>query len=505
MFVVLLILLLIVAILLLLLCFRMFKWTLKNKKRVQLALIVFIVGGVSLVINHFFFKNMRFIQSQIYPNLYLVKYPDRDYTKVQTAIREKITEHFKTEHKTGKPLAYRNENGIYFYELGGRTFGFIGEAGTGYFLDHEEDLGGFVSEELGMYTDYRLAEFYYDPCAQDSTLVCGEIGWYREGEYFKAEALSELKTIKPVKKSQETAEQYHAQVLEERKEIQEEKLPLHGVLDKEAVAKYYPGALDAYGPNGNFYAERIPLTNNNGDIISLLHHIESSTDFELYTHNNDLEFILRFKLGKATDFDQGKSVTIDYNIQADSSIVFNEVIWGTTDSQEEETIDTLAHKIVTIRITDKGEIDWSISQNPEYYVLEVYNTGWDPNGINLRDGPNGTIIKTLERPEYGYIFSIVRGENDWFRVLKIDTVDDGEIKMTQGVLWIHSSVIGIRTNWDASILDAPKKGKQMGLVPADTDLRILDLKSGRVKIEYQGKIGWVDAQMLCGNPVTTCP
>ncbi|MFH6602338.1 hypothetical protein ACEZ3G_02535 [Maribacter algicola] len=195
MFIVLLILLLIIAILLLLLCFRLFKWTLKSKKRVQVALIVFVIGGMSLVINHFFFKNMRFIQSEVYPNLYLVKYPDKDYSVVERAIQEKIKEHLQTEHKKGKPLAYTDENGIYFYEYGGFTFGFLGEAGTGYFIDHEEDLGGFVSEELGMYTNYRLAEFYYDPCAQDSTLVCGEIGWYKEGEYFKADSLINMVSI----------------------------------------------------------------------------------------------------------------------------------------------------------------------------------------------------------------------------------------------------------------------------------------------------------------------
>ena len=203
MLIVLIVILVIVIVLFLVLCFRLFKWTLKSKRRVRVALVVLAVGGIALGINHFFFKNMRFIQSDVYPNLYLVKYPDKEYSKVQKAIQEKIKEHLQTEHKIGKPLAYRNENGIYFYELGGFTFGFIGEAGTGYFIDHEEDLGGFVSEELGMYTDYRLAEFYYDPCVQDSTLVCGEIGWYREGEYFKADSLKNLVSIQGQPKNNE--------------------------------------------------------------------------------------------------------------------------------------------------------------------------------------------------------------------------------------------------------------------------------------------------------------
>lgn len=138
---------------------------------------------------------MRFIQSEVYPNLYLVKYPDKDYSEVEKAIKEKIREHLKTEHTTGKPLAYTDENGIYFYELGGRIFGFLGDAGTGYFIDHEEDLGGFVTEELGMYTNYRLAEFYYDPCPQDANLICGEIGYFKAGEFFKTDSLKNMVKI----------------------------------------------------------------------------------------------------------------------------------------------------------------------------------------------------------------------------------------------------------------------------------------------------------------------
>lgn len=502
MFVLILVLLAILLITMLILSFRLFNWTLKSKRRIQIVTVVISVSLVIIGIHHFFFKNMQFVQSSVYPNLYLVKYPDKDYTKVQEAIKVRITKHLKTEHKLAKPLAYTNENGIYFYELGGRNFGFIGDAGTGYFIDHEEDLGGFVTEELGMYTDYRLAEFYYDPCAQDSTLVCGEIGWYREGEYFKSDSLTKLVSVqgnlKSLKEPQEFTQRHRA-------EFQEEKLPVHGSLDNKALAKYYPRALDEYGPNGNFYAERIPLTNKNGVIVSLLLNTDSYTDNFVYTHNKELNPIDSFYIGKTTDFDQGKSVTIDYNIQADSTIVFNEVVWGMLDSQEEETIDTLAHKIVTIRIKDKGKIEWAFSQNPEYYALEVYNTDLDQKGINLRDGPNGNIIRTLERPEYGYIFSIVRGENGWFRVLMINDVEDGEIEMPQGIGWIHGSVLGIRANWDAPIFDIPKRGKQLGLVPADTNLRILDLKSGCVKIEYQDIIGWVDSKFLCGNPVSTCP
>ncbi len=165
------------------------KWILRNKIRLRVFLMVLAICILSVGINHFFFKHMRFIQSNVYPNLYLVKYPDKDYSIVEKAIQEKIKEHLNTEHKEGKALAYRRENGIYFYEYGGMTFGFVGDAGTGYFIDHEEDLGGFVTEELGMYPDYKLAEVYYNPCPQDSTLLCGEINYFNEGELIRVDSL----------------------------------------------------------------------------------------------------------------------------------------------------------------------------------------------------------------------------------------------------------------------------------------------------------------------------
>ncbi len=171
--------------------FKALKWILNRNIRIVYTLIS--IGFLLLfgVVNHLFFKNMQFIQSEVYPNLYIVKYPDKDQKVLQQAIINQVLNHFKTTVKNGKPLAYSNNNDIHFYEYGGTTFGFLGEAGTGYFIDHEEDLGGFVTEELGMYTNYKLAQFYFNPCNQESTLTCGEIKYFKEGEIFKSEILQD--------------------------------------------------------------------------------------------------------------------------------------------------------------------------------------------------------------------------------------------------------------------------------------------------------------------------
>ena len=171
--------------------FKVLKWILKRNIRIVFALIA--VGFLLLLgaINHLFFKNMQFIPSEVYSNLYVVKYPDKDHKVLQQAVKNQVLKHFKTTIKKGKPLAYSNKKDIHFYKYGGSTFGFLGEAGTGYFIDHEEDLGGFVTEELGMYTNYKLAQFIFKSCNQDSTLICGEIKYFKDAEVYKTEILKD--------------------------------------------------------------------------------------------------------------------------------------------------------------------------------------------------------------------------------------------------------------------------------------------------------------------------
>jgi hypothetical protein len=169
------------------------KWTLIEKVRIKWATSILVVLLLSFVINKMFFTNMEFIQSKVYYNLYIVKNPVKDNEIIKKAIVEKIKSHLKTEHKIGQKLEYTKGNDfIYFYEYVGASFSFLSEAGTEYFIDHEEDLGGFVSEELGMYQEYRMAEFYYKPCTKDTTLICGELDLFHEGEFVKTDTLINL-------------------------------------------------------------------------------------------------------------------------------------------------------------------------------------------------------------------------------------------------------------------------------------------------------------------------
>ncbi len=147
-----------------------------------MALALFVIGLTVQIINHFFFKNMMFIQSEVYPNLYLVKYPEKDQSILHQVIREKVIEHLKKGFSTGKKLAYQKEDSILFYKYSKAfPFSVFQDEGTAYFLENEEDLGGLVTEELGMYSKYKLAEFDYSNCKVNVTLECGKFSFFNEG------------------------------------------------------------------------------------------------------------------------------------------------------------------------------------------------------------------------------------------------------------------------------------------------------------------------------------
>lgn len=197
MFILLLLVLLIFIIALFYAIFKVIKWTSKDKIRVKWAISIISFLVFAFVVKRVFFTKMEFIQSNVYANLYIVENVEKDNSKVKKAILNKIKEHLKTEHKAENKLSYSNKTDcIYFYEDGGMTFGFFGEAGTSYFIDHEEDLGGFVTEELGMYQEYRMAEFYYENSENDSKSFCGELNLFKEGDFIKADTICNLEIIR---------------------------------------------------------------------------------------------------------------------------------------------------------------------------------------------------------------------------------------------------------------------------------------------------------------------
>lgn len=173
------------------LVFKLIKWTLANKRRFTMFSVLLAVCFIALIINNFFFRNMEFLPSKVYQNLYLVKNPVKDTNLLYQAIEQKIVEHMNAGNPIGRNLTYSSSQpSIFFYEYSNNfAFNIFQDAGTAYFLENEEDLGGFVSEELGMYTQYRLAEVYYDTCKTDSIIYCAVVDYFHEGEFVREDSI----------------------------------------------------------------------------------------------------------------------------------------------------------------------------------------------------------------------------------------------------------------------------------------------------------------------------
>lgn len=84
-------------------------------------------------------------------------------------------------------------NTLNFYEYYKGTFLIpFGEAGTVHFIENKEDPGGFSSEELIHYYNYRIATFNLKPCINDSLNYYGEVVFYQNDSILKTETLLNL-------------------------------------------------------------------------------------------------------------------------------------------------------------------------------------------------------------------------------------------------------------------------------------------------------------------------
>lgn len=170
--------------------FRLLKWIIKKEIRIKWASTLVGVIILTALINHLFFKNMEFIQSKVYPDLYLVKYPiknkDSIFRVIENMVLQKVNDQFKTSVKRIE-MPYR----ISFFEYYNGTPFFIpfGEAGTTHFIENKEDPGGFSSEELFHYNQYRIAEFSLDYCKNDTLNYVGTINYYKGQEVIKTDII----------------------------------------------------------------------------------------------------------------------------------------------------------------------------------------------------------------------------------------------------------------------------------------------------------------------------
>lgn len=175
----------------------------KKKKRIQwtygiIGILVFIK-----LIELVFFTKMEFIQSKVYPKLYIVKDPIENRDSLNGIIKKMVVQKMNAEF-IGKENMYKHKYqyntespartdlyyslSFYRYYKGWGTNPF-GEAGTEHFINNKEDPGGFSSELLEHYYEYRIAEFDIEFCKNDTIKYFGVLKYFQNGQEIKTDTI----------------------------------------------------------------------------------------------------------------------------------------------------------------------------------------------------------------------------------------------------------------------------------------------------------------------------
>lgn len=188
-----------------LICFGLFlgykilRWIFTKKIRKTVASFLIVVISSSYFIYQLLFVKMEFIQSKVYPNLYLVKNEIKDRDSLNDIIKKMIRKEIESNSEISKKIYSENS-----YEAPYATFAFytyhknsklniFQDYGTAFFIDNEEDLGGIVVEDLGMYSTYKLATFNIVAHQKDTLQHYGVVQYFNDGNVVKTDTLLKSK------------------------------------------------------------------------------------------------------------------------------------------------------------------------------------------------------------------------------------------------------------------------------------------------------------------------
>lgn len=175
--------------------YKTLKWFFKRKTRFFWLSSLLVIGILGYTINQLFFIKMEFIQSNVYPNLYLVKNEIKNRDSLNNTIRKKVIKQINDDFITNGKRYTENTHkapyatlAFYSYSKSSRLSVFQ-DYGTAYFIDHKEDLGGFSVEDLSMYQNEKLATFNIRLYKNDSTQYYGVLEYYEKGYPVKTDTL----------------------------------------------------------------------------------------------------------------------------------------------------------------------------------------------------------------------------------------------------------------------------------------------------------------------------
>lgn len=143
--------------------------------------------------------------------------------------------------------------------------------------------------------------------------------------------------------------------------------------------------------------------------------------------------------------------------------------------------------------------------------LNAYVVDADPKGLNVRDAPglNGKVIAVIPADSDGTVVHLVASDpGGWVRIDRAETVE-GRVVFENKRGWVSGNMLGISTRGYGTkgvrlYPTAAAKGKSVGMIPAEAEVRVAGCDGDRMKVRYKSLTGWLDREAQCPSPVTNC-
>lgn len=165
--------------------------------------------------------------------------------------------------------------------------------------------------------------------------------------------------------------------------------------------------------------------------------------------------------------------------------------------------------------TESPEFSW----NEEGVNAPISLNAWvdDPDEkspTNVRNSPGGKVVLKLEHDD-SFMVTIIGQRDGWFEITDVVSFNS-ELDLPHESMWIHPSVLAASTrNYDPNqkleVYRHPEANPEFitDQLVGETYIRLSEYYYDFVHIQYEvegiKKDGWIKAELICGNPVTTCP
>ena len=139
---------------------------------------------------------------------------------------------------------------------------------------------------------------------------------------------------------------------------------------------------------------------------------------------------------------------------------------------------------------------------------------------NVRNAPNGTVVRALPEVDGGYVVGLLKVKNNWWKIDPLIEIYGSDVDDDHTLLegsdtgyWVHYSVLGFGISGDPTNVirkEPSMKAKPLNIKASylfDTGLRPLEIKGNWIKVVTTDKkyTGWMPIDRICDNPLTTCP